>query len=165
MLVDKIDAGQFELEERLIGVNRVMRVRKGGRTPSFNAVTAVGNRDGIVGLGFAGSNEVPSAIAKSLADAKKNLIRIPFINGTIPHEIVGKYKACNVLLKPAGPGTGVIAGPATRIIMEYAGIRDILTKRIGSRNLKNIAEATIQGLKSLKRIEDVARLRVISVDD
>ena len=165
MLVNKIDAGQFELEERLIGVNRVMRVRKGGRTPSFNAVTAVGNRDGIVGLGFAGANEVPSAIAKSLADAKKNLIRIPLINGTIPHEIVGKYKACNVLLKPAGPGTGVIAGPATRIIMEYAGIRDILTKRIGSRNLKNIAEATIQGLKSLKRIEDVARLRGISVDD
>jgi len=165
MLVDKIDASRFELEERLIGVNRVMRVRKGGRTPSFNAVTAVGNRDGIVGLGFAGANEVPSAIAKSLADAKKNLIHIPLINGTIPHEIVGRYKACKVLLKPAGPGTGVIAGPATRIIMEYAGIRDILTKRIGSRNLKNIAEATIQGLSSLKRIEDVARLRGLSVDD
>lgn len=165
MLVDKIDASRFELEERLIGVNRVMRVRKGGRTPSFNAVTAVGNRDGIVGLGFAGANEVPSAIAKSLADAKKNLIRIPLINGTIPHEIIGRYKACKVLLKPAGSGTGVIAGPATRIIMEYAGIRDILTKRIGSRNLKNIAEATIQGLSSLKRIEDVARLRGLSVDD
>merc|ERR1711934_452078 len=115
--------------------------RKGGRTPSFNAVTTVGNRDGIVGLGFAGANEVPSAIAKSLADAKKNLIRIPLINGTIPHEIVGKYKACNVLLKPAGPGTGVIAGPATRIISKTRR-KQSQTKRRESKCENKIASET-----------------------
>ena len=158
-MVDKIDAGQFELEERLIGVNRVMRVRKGGRTPSFNAVTAVGNRDGIVGLGFAGANEVPSAIAKSLADAKKNLIRIPLINGTIPHEIVGKYKACNVLLKPAGSGTGVIAGGAARQVLEVAGIKDILAKSLGSPTHLNVAKATLNGLLGQRTPDEVAKLR------
>ncbi len=165
MLVEKINPSQLELEERLIGINRVMRVRKGGRTPSFNAITAVGDHNGIVGLGFAGANDVPSAIAKSMTDARKNLIRIPLIDGTIPHEIIGRYKACNVLLKPAGSGTGVIAGPATRIILEYAGVSNILTKRIGSRNLKNIAEATMQGLRSLKRVEEGARLRGKTVDE
>ena len=108
---------------------------------------------------------MPSAIAKSMTDARKNLIRVPLIDGTIPHEIIGRYKACNVLLKPAGSGTGVIAGPATRIILEYAGVSNILTKRIGSRNLKNIAEATMQGLRSLKRVEEVARLRGKTVDE
>ena len=156
MLVDKIDASRFELEERLIGVNRVMRVRKGGRTPSFNAVTAVGNRNGIVGLGFAGANEVPSAIAKSLADAKKNLIRIPLINGTIPHEIIGRYKACKVLLKPAGSGTGVIAGGAMRAVLELAGVQDVLAKCYGSTTPVNVVQATLKALKEMESPKSVS---------
>lgn len=159
------DPESFELEERLIGINRVMRVRKGGRTPSFNALTAVGNREGLVGIGFASAKDVPSAIRKSMVDAKKNLVRIPLVDGTIPHQIVGYFKASKVVLRPARPGTGIVAGLATRVILEFAGVQNILTKRIGSRNMKNTAEATMQGLKSLKRIEEVARLRGKTVEE
>ena len=159
------DPESFELEERLIGINRVMRVRKGGRTPSFNALTAVGNREGLVGIGFASAKDVPSAIRKSMVDAKKNLVRIPLVDGTIPHQIVGYFKASKVVLRPARPGTGIVAGLATRVILEFAGVRNVLTKRIGSRNMKNTAEATMQGLKSLKRIEEVARLRGKTVEE
>ena len=161
----KNDPESFELEERLIGINRVMRVRKGGRTPSFNALTAVGNREGLVGIGFASAKDVPSAIRKSMVDAKKNLVRIPLVDGTIPHQIVGYFKASKVVLRPARPGTGIVAGLATRVILEFAGVRNVLTKRIGSRNMKNTAEATMQGLKSLKRIEEVARLRGKTVEE
>jgi small subunit ribosomal protein S5 len=159
------DPESLELEERLIGINRVMRVRKGGRTPSFNALTAVGNREGLVGIGFASAKDVPSAIRKSMVDAKKNLVRIPLVDGTIPHQIVGYFKASKVVLRPARPGTGIVAGLATRVILEFAGVRNVLTKRIGSRNMKNTAEATMQGLKSLKRIEEVARLRGKTVEE
>ena len=159
------DLESLELEEQLIGINRVMRVRKGGRTPSFNALTAVGNRQGLVGIGFSSAKDVPSAIRKSIVDAKKNLVCIPVIDGTIPHQIIGRYKASRVVLRPAGPGTGIVAGLATRVILEFAGVRNILTKRIGSRNMKNTAEATMQGLKSLKKIEDVARLRGKTIEE
>ena len=165
MLNKENDPESFELEERLIGINRVMRVRKGGRTPSFNALTAVGNREGLVGIGFASAKDVPSAIRKSIVDAKKNLVRIPLVDGTIPHQIVGYFKASKVVLRPAGPGTGIVAGLATRVILEFAGVRNFLTKRFGSRNMKNSAEATMQGLKSLKRIEEVARLRGKTVEE
>ncbi len=165
MLKEKINPEEFEFEERPIDINRVMRVRKGGRTPSFNALSAVGNRDGIVGLGFGSANEIPSAIRKSIADAKKNLIRVPLSGSTIPHQIIGHFKAAKVLLKPAHPGTGIIAGLATRIILEFAGVQDILTKSLGSRNAKNIAEATMQALRELKDIEEVARLRGKTIEE
>ena len=108
---ERINPDEFEFEERPIDINRVMRVRKGGRTPSFNALSVVGDQSGVVGLGFGSANEIPSAIGKSIADAKKNLIRVPLSGNTIPHEIIGKYGGAKVLLKPAGPGTGIIAGP------------------------------------------------------
>lgn len=162
---EKINPGEFEFEERPIAINRVMRVGKGGRTPSFNALSAVGNYEGIVGLGFGSANDVPSAISKSIADAKKSLIRVPLMDGTIPHEILSKFKAAKVLLKPASPGTGIVAGHATRTILEFVGIRDVLTKRLGSRNVKNTAEATMLALKSLKNVNDVARLRGKRVEE
>ncbi len=165
MLKEKINPEEFEFEERPIDINRVMRVRKGGRTPSFNALSAVGNRDGIVGLGFGSANEIPSAIRKSIADAKKNLIRVPLSGSTIPHQIMGHFKAAKVLLKPAHPGTGIIAGLVTRIILEFAGVQDILTKSLGSRNAKNRAEATMQALRELKDIEEVARLRGKTIEE
>ena len=165
MLRKKIEAGDSEFEERPIAINRVMRVGKGGRTPSFNALSAVGNHGGVVGIGFGSANDVPSAISKSIADAKKNLIRVPLMDGTIPHEIVSKNKASKVLLKPASPGTGIVAGHATRTILEFVGIKDVLTKRLGSRNVKNIAEATILALKSLKDANHVARLRGKRVEE
>ncbi len=166
MLKDKINPDDFEFEERMITINRVMRVGKGRRTPSFNSLTVVGNRDGIVGIGFGSASEVAGALRKSFADARKNLIRVPITNaGTLPHEITCEFKAAKVLLKPASPGTGIIAGHATRAILEFAGVRDALTKCISSRNVKNIAEATILGLKNLKDFNEVARLRDLTVEE
>ena len=162
---ERINPDEFEFEERPIDINRVMRVRKGGRTPSFNALSVVGDQSGVVGLGFGSANEIPAAIGKSIADAKKNLIRVPLSGNTIPHEIIGKYGGAKVLLKPAGPGTGIIAGPGTRVILEFAGVRDVLTKRLGSRNVKNTAEATMEALRGLKDINDVARLRGKTVEE
>jgi small subunit ribosomal protein S5 len=166
LLKDKINPDDFEFEERMITINRVMRVGKGRRTPSFNSLTVVGNRDGIVGIGFGSASEVAGALRKSFADARKNLIRVPITNaGTLPHEITCEFKAAKVLLKPASPGTGIIAGHATRAILEFAGVRDALTKCLSSRNVKNIAEATMLGLKNLKDINEVARLRDIPVEE
>jgi len=159
LLKDKINPDEFEFEERAISINRVMRVGKGRRTPSFNTLSVVGNRDGIVGIGFGSASEVAGAIRKSLADARKNLIRVPLTDGTLPHEIISEFKSAKVLLKPASPGTGIIAGHATRAILEFAGVRDALTKCLSSRNVKNIAEATMLGLKNLKDVNEVARLR------
>ena len=162
---EKINPEEFEFEERPIAINRVMRVGKGRRTPSFNTLSVVGNRDGIVGIGFGSASEIAGALRKSFADARKNLIRVPLSDGTLPHEIICEFKAAKVLLKPARPGTGIIAGHATRAILEHAGVRDALTKCLSSRNVKNIAEATMVGLSNLKNVNDVARIRGKTVDE
>lgn len=161
----KINPDELELDERVIETKRVSVVRKGGKTISFSALSAVGNRDGIVGLGFGKANETPDAIAKSFADAKKKLIRVPVVGTTIPHEITGEFGAGKIFMKPGVEGTGVIANLATRTIMELAGVQDVLTKRLGSRNTKNTAMATIEGLKMLKDAKAVANLRGKTVDE
>lgn len=145
--------------EHLIQINRVMRVRKGGRKQSFNALTVVGNQSGTVGIGFGKANEVPEAIRKSIEDARKNLITVPILRGTIPHAIVGRAGTSEVILKPATPGTGVVAGGAARLVLEAAGVQDVLGKTLGSRNKINAAAATIDGLKRLRDAGTIARLR------
>lgn len=165
MKKEKIGPDELELEERVIETKRVSVVRKGGKTISFSALSAVGNKDGIVGLGFGKANETPAAIAKSFADARKNLIKVPTVGTTIPHEITGKFGAGKVFMKPAVEGTGIIANLATKTIMELAGVQDILTKRLGSRNTKNTAMATIDGLNRLKDAKEVARLRGKTIDE
>ncbi|HID55217.1 TPA: 30S ribosomal protein S5 [Candidatus Poribacteria bacterium] len=136
-----------------------MLVRKGGKTPSFNALSAVGDMNGIVGVGFGKAQEIPEAIRKSIEDARKNLIRIPIEGTTIPHDVIGHFCSSTVILKPAAPGTGVIAGSAVKVILEVAGVKDVLSKCYGARNKINIAWATMEALKELKSAEEVAALR------
>ena len=151
--------------EQVIQVNRVMRVRKGGRKMRYNALTAVGDRKGMVGIGFGKANEPPEAIRKSLQDARKNMIEVPLVNGTIPHEIIGEKGSSQVLLKPATPGTGVVAGSAPRLILDLAGVQDVLSKLLGSRNKVNAAHATINGLKRLRSAAAIGKLRGRSAND
>ncbi len=148
-----------ELKEKVVAINRVAKVVKGGRRFSFTALVVVGDGDGQVGVGYGKAKEVPLAIQKAVEDAKKNLFRVPRYKTTITHEVIGRYGAGRVLLKPASPGTGIIAGGGVRAVLELAGIRDVLAKCLGTTNPINMVRASIQGLQSLKDPVEVARLR------
>jgi len=163
--LNKIDPDELKLEERVIRITPVARVRKGGRNRSWNALVVVGDGNGIVGMGFGKANEVPEAIRKGIDDAKKSLVSVPVAGATIPHEVIGKFGASRVLLKPAAPGTGVIAGGAVRSILEVIGVRDIMSKSLGNNNALNLAAATINGLKKLKSAQEIAKLRDKSVEE
>jgi small subunit ribosomal protein S5 len=161
----RISPEGLELNERVVQVNRVAKVVKGGRRFSFSALVVVGNEVDTVGVGHGKANEVPLAIQKAIDDAKKNLFRVPKYNTTITHQVLGHHGAGRVLLKPASPGTGVIAGGGVRAVLELAGIRDILSKSLGTSNPVNLLHATVDGLKQLRRPEEVARLRGKTVRD
>ena len=155
----------LELEERVVNINRVAKVVKGGRNFRFAALVVVGDKNGHVGVGIGKAQEVPEAIRKASQDAKKHIFTVPIVNTTIPHQVTGIFGAGRVLLKPAGEGTGVIAGGPGRAVCELAGIKDVRSKSLGTSNPQNIVNATVEGLKSLKTAEQVAKLRGKSVEE
>ncbi|MBN6204906.1 30S ribosomal protein S5 [Ralstonia pickettii] len=160
-----IDPNKLDLEERVVTINRVSKVVKGGRRMRFAALVVVGDKNGYVGFGTGKAQEVPEAIKKAVDDAKKNLIRVPIVGTTIPHEINGRFGSGNVLMKPATEGTGVISGGPVRAVLELAGVGDILTKSLGANTPINMIRATINGLENLKTAEEVAKLRGKSVEE
>ena len=165
MLKKPIDFRQLDLEEKVVDIRRVTKVVKGGRNFRFAALVVVGDRNGHVGMGTGKAMEVPDAIRKAVEDAKKNLIKVPMVGTTVPHQIQGRFGAGNVLIMPAKEGTGVIAGGAVRSVLELAGLKDVRSKSLGTNNARNMVNATIQGLASLRKIEEVASLRGKKVED
>ena len=161
----QIDVNAMELQERVININRVTKVVKGGRNFRFSALVVVGDENGHVGIGMAKAQEVPEAIRKAIQDAKKHIIEVPMVGTTIPHETIGDFGAGKVLLKPASEGTGVIAGGPVRAVIELAGIRDLRGKSLGTSNPRNVVNATMEALGQLKRAEEVAKLRGKSVEE
>src|SRR5713101_2063742 len=162
-VISKIKAGDLELKEKVVSINRVVKTTKGGRAFSFSALVVVGNGNGVVGHGLGKAKEVQEAITKGIDDAKKNLIKVPVMHGTIPHEQLAKEGAAKVMIRPAAHGTGVIAGGSMRAVLESAGITDVLAKSLGSSNAHNVVKATLKALTNMRDAYTVARLRGIEV--
>ena len=164
-MVEKINASVLDIEDRVVEINRVTKVVKGGRNLRFSALVVVGDRNGHVGMGTGKAQEVPEAIRKAVEDAKSNLIRVPRVDTTIPHEVIGVHGGGKVMLRPAVAGSGVSAGGPVRAVLELAGIEDISSKSLGSSSSINMVRATLNGISQLKKAEDVAKLRGLSVDE